>query len=151
MNKPAITFSDEISDNLRKLAMRSPESLDNVLYSILYTVKQEVIRKMQSVFHEHSGKMRKGIQYKRMRSAFFKLKAPTLASVYEYNGANVKATGKALRFEIDGQVYYRPAVRIEPRPFFYPGIRHLLATGQINRIAEREIKRELEKVGLRSS
>lgn len=148
MSKPAITFTDEVSSKLQQLGRKAPESLDNVLYGISFAAKQAVIRQMRSTFTERTGRMRKGIQYKRTRRAFFRLRAPSLAAIYEHNGADIKAKGKALRFEVDGQVIFRSSVHIGSRPFFYPGIRGFLASGEINRIAIREIDKELKGIGL---
>ncbi len=147
--RPAITFSDEVSEKLQKLSKRSPEALDHVLSGISFGAKQAVIRQMNSRFTERSGKMRKGIQYRKTRKAYYRLKAPALASIYEHHGANIQAKGKALRFEIDGEVIYRSSVRIEPRPFFYPGIRGFLASGELNRIAVKAIDAEMKTLGIK--
>ncbi len=147
--RPAITFDDEVTAKLQQLGKKSPACLDSVLYGISFSMKQAVLKKMDSTFTERTGQMKKGIQYQKMRKAFFKLRAPALASIYEHHGADITGKGGALRFKVDGEVVYRQSVHIEPRPFFYPGVRGYLASGELNRVAEKEIDHQLKKVGLK--
>lgn len=145
--KAAIEFDDQVSKRLTELGKKSPKMLDNVLYAIMQVAKDAVLANMDKVFTQRTGAMKKGVLYGKRKDGVFKLSAPPLASVYEHAGANIEAKGKALRFEIDGKVFFRKAVRIEPRPFFYPGLRGVLTAGVINNVANREIDTVLKKTG----
>ncbi len=146
-----IVFDDRVSEKLQALGRESPQMLENVLYMVSFAAKREVLRSMRQVLEERTGRLRKSIQYKRLRKGIFRLRAPNLASVYEYHGAVIEPTeAEALRFEAaDGsEVFTRSAVHIEPRPFFYPGIRGFMASGKINEVASQEIDKKMKEAGL---
>lgn len=147
--KAAIEFDDRVSKRLMALGQKAPRLADEVIYSIMQKAKESVLRNMDKTFTERTGEMKKGVIYGKRKDGSFKLSAPPLASVYEHNGADVIARGKALRFEIEGSVFFRKAVRIEPRPFFYSGLKGVLSSAAINAVAEKEIERVLKESGLK--
>lgn len=150
MPRLKIEFNDEVSAQLLLLGKKAPEILDSALYMVSFGAKREVQSRMRSVLSERTGKMRKGLKYRKGRHAFFRLKAPNLATVYE-KGADIFPVKKPiLRWKNrEGQWISSHWVRLEPRPFFYPSLRDFVASGEINRIAQETIDKEIAKAGVR--
>lgn len=151
MPRLKIEFSDEISAQLLLLGKKAPEILNSALYMVSFGAKRQVQSRMRSVLSERTGKLRKGIAYKRRREAFFRLQAPNLASIYEKKGADIfPVKAPILRWQNQqGQWMSSHWVRLEPRPFFFPSLRDFVASGEINRIAQETIDKEIAKSGVK--
>jgi hypothetical protein len=145
-NGISVLFDQEVASKLESLAKDSPQMLDRVLESISYAAKQDVQKGFRSNFTRRTGKFEKGIQYRRVRRACFRLKAPSLASIYEYNGAHITPKdASVLRFTTEGgQVIFTKYVDIAPRPFFYSSIRRFMNSGKLTDAMDREIDRVMK-------
>ncbi|MCF7944725.1 MAG: hypothetical protein K9L75_04235 [Spirochaetia bacterium] len=147
-----IRFDDDVSHKLLQLSEKSPQLLNKALESTAYGAKLEVQSGFRSKFRRRTGGFEKSIKYKqRGNRPYFKLKAPNLASVYEYNGAEIEPeNAKALHFVThDGREVFASYARIEPRPFFYPGIRKFINSGKFNDNLRKRIDEGIEEQGLK--
>lgn len=139
-------IDDQVSDQLRRLGAVSNQMLDNVLFSASLAGKKRVQGGMRRVLHERTGKMMKGVKFRRTSRGRFRLKGPNLGSVYEFNGAEIFPKDKPfLQWQDRSGHYYRSNwVTIEPRPFFYSSMREFLATGEMDRVMQARIDYEIK-------
>lgn len=141
-----VLFAEEVAQKLNALAKDSPEMLNKVLASVSFAAKKEVQKGFRANFSRRTGKFEKGIQYRMVRKAYFRLKAPNLASIYEYKGAHITPKdARALRFFAqDGSLVFAKYVDISPRPFFYPSLRAFVNSRRMERAIDYEIDRAIE-------
>ena len=83
-----VLFEDEVSQKLNELAKDSPEMLNRVLAGLSFAAKKEVQKGFRANFSRRTGKFEKSMKYHKIRNAYFRLKAPNLAAIYEYSGAH---------------------------------------------------------------
>jgi hypothetical protein len=142
-----VLFAQEVAGKLEDLAKDSPQMLDRVLEGVSYAAKKEAQKGFRSQFSRRTGKFEKGIQYLQIRRAYYRLKAPNLASIYEYNGAHTTPKdASVLRFTAaNGQLIFAKYVDITPRPFFYPSIRRFVNSGELTDAMDREIDRVIRE------
>lgn len=140
MPRVKIVFDDEVSAKLQKLAKKSPEMLEDVLWKIASEMKIAVDDQMQKTFKQHTGRMRKSLKYVRTGPFRRRLGVPNLFSVFEGNGVDIfPKDAPLLRWQTDsGDWVSSNWVFIPPRPFFYPTLRRFGVEGKINKIASRE-------------
>ena len=145
-----VIFEDEVSQKLDKLVKDSPEMLNRVLAGLSFSAKKEVQSGFRANFTKRTGKFEKGMKYRKVRNGYYRLKAPNLASIYEFNGAHITPkNAKVLKFTADnGQVIFSKYVDITPRPFFYSSIRRFVNSGKMSEVISNEIDKTTKEKNL---
>jgi hypothetical protein len=142
-------FNDEVTAELTKLGTKAPQILDSVLYMVSFAAKRKVQARMRTVLKERSGKTMRSFSYDKKRNAYFVLKAPNLATVFEKGADIFPKNKKVLRWKNEkGEWMSSYWTRLEPRPFFYSSLREFVSSGEINRVAQDTIDKEIKKAGI---
>lgn len=158
-------ISDEVSEELRKLGGKSPDMLARALFGASMKAKAAVKSSMRSTLQsramyrdpKRAGKKHMvdeilftGVPKRKWPATKFRLHGPHLASIYEYNGADIfPKKGKVIKWrDKDGNWQSSDWVRIEPRPFFYKSLRDFVASGEYDRALQAAIDRELKGIQL---
>lgn len=140
-------IDDQVSEELRKMGEKSLKVLEHILFGASLQAKKKVQGSMRQVLTERTGKMMKGVRFKRTGKARYRLQGPRLGSVYEYNGAQIfPKTADLLRWR-DERGNWRSSnfVFIEPRPFFYPTMREFVSSGEFDRYLAHRLGIEMDK------
>ncbi len=150
MPRLKLEFSDQVSAELKKLGVKAPQILDSALFMVSCAGKRAIKGKMRTVLNSRSGKMMKSFSFDKKGLGYYKIKAPNLASVYERKGADIfPKNGKVLRWKNkNGEWISSHWVRLEPRPFFTSSLREFLESGELNRVAQASIDKEIAKAGI---
>lgn len=163
-----MTINDQVSDELMKLAQKSPELLSKTLFSASMGAKKIVRHNFDVQFgitrtkyrDPHRAKNKHMIDEITFRATpktaknprRFVLKGPRLGSVYEYNGADIypkrsltdttSSLPKVLKWRDDlGGWNSSNFVHIDPNPFFYPSMRQYVASGEYDRALQSALDR----------
>jgi len=157
--------TDEVSSELKKFGEKSPDMLSRALFSASMKAKAAVKASMRATLQsramyrdpKRAGKkhmvdeiMFTGVPKGKWPANKFKLHGPHLASIYEYNGADIRPkNGKVVKWrDQNGNWQSSDWVRIEPKPFFYKSVHDFVAGGEYDRALQAAIDRELEGIQL---
>jgi hypothetical protein len=150
MPRVKLEFSDEVTAELTKLGAKAPQILDSALFMVSCAGKRAIKSKMRTVLNSRTGKMMKSFSFDKKGTGYYKIKAPNLASVYENKGADIfPKNKKVLRWKNEkGEWMSSNWVRLERKPFFASSLREFVSSGEINRVAQDAIDKEIVKVGI---
>ena len=143
-----LEFEDNITERLKLIANNSEEALMNVLLSIGNETKTFIIQRQKMNFASENRFLERKTNYRKAGKMVILKMHPRYQTLEK--GAYIRPVDKkVLRFiGKDGTVVYSKHARIPKRPFFRLGVKDAIREDIVNKVAERVIAKEMERLGL---